>query len=338
MDRSGRWIVGLIIALAITLLLAFARGEPWRGGPEPASVLGKLDRMFAQFPSEQMVTLAYLVVDPLAGELVVSNAGHPAPVLLRTDGTAHQLPDADGCPLAVLAEDRHESRVPVRAGDIVLLFTDGLIERRGEDFDVGQARVLDLLPTLAGDDLAGRLQSLVVALRDPSRDDDVAAPASMVTDAYPDGWYIRVMFDELLDPDIEELEEIEDPDTGEGTGTYYGTIANTKPVTLECESINGGMVNVEYDGYYSPAGNQITWPLGPSLVIKPNHPELIATNKMCRVTLKENIVDKSGDKVPAVYRESGGGAAIPADVARIHWIHVAVVLLLLADMIGKPWA
>ena len=46
----------------------------------------------------------------------------------------------------------------------------------------------------------------------------------------------------------------------------------------------------------------------------------------------------SGDKVPAAYRESGGGAAIPADVARIHWIHVVVVLLLLADMIGKPWA
>ena len=38
MDRSGRWIVGLIIALSIALLLAFARGEPWRGGPEPAAV------------------------------------------------------------------------------------------------------------------------------------------------------------------------------------------------------------------------------------------------------------------------------------------------------------
>jgi hypothetical protein len=46
----------------------------------------------------------------------------------------------------------------------------------------------------------------------------------------------------------------------------------------------------------------------------------------------------SGDKVPAAYRESGGEAAIPAEVTRLHWIHVAVVLLLLADMIGKPWA
>ncbi|WP_167880540.1 SpoIIE family protein phosphatase [Nocardioides guangzhouensis] len=153
--------------------------------PSPAAVLGKLDRMFAQFPSEQLVTLAYLVVDPSRGELVVANAGHPAPVLLRGDGSTEQLPDADGSPLAVLVQDRREQRIRVRAGDVVLLFTDGLIERRGEDLDIGQARVLDLLPTLAGDDLAGRLQSLVVALRDPSRDDDVAAVAVRVATADP---------------------------------------------------------------------------------------------------------------------------------------------------------
>jgi hypothetical protein len=128
-------------------------------------------------------------------------------------------------------------------------------------------------------------------------DDDMSKPASMVTNAYADGWYIRVMFDELLDPDVEELEEIED-DTGAGTGTFEGHIANTHPVKLECESVNGGMVEVEYDGYYSPSGNSITWPLGPSLVIKPNHPELVATNKMCQVTLLDVIEDKSGEKVP----------------------------------------
>ena len=128
-------------------------------------------------------------------------------------------------------------------------------------------------------------------------DDDMSKPAPMVTNAYADGWYIRVMFDELLDPDVEELEEIED-DTGAGTGTFEGHIANTHPVKLECESVNGGMVEVEYDGYYSPSGNSITWPLGPSLVIKPNHPELVATNKMCQVTLLDVIEDKSGEKVP----------------------------------------
>jgi hypothetical protein len=44
----------------------------------------------------------------------------------------------------------------------------------------------------------------------------------------------------------------------------------------------------------------------------------------------------TGDKVPAAYKETGG-AAIPASVARIHWVSVVVVLLLLADMVWKPW-
>ena len=44
----------------------------------------------------------------------------------------------------------------------------------------------------------------------------------------------------------------------------------------------------------------------------------------------------TGDKVPAAYREAGGGA-IPARVVRMHWISVIVVVLLLADMIWKPW-
>jgi hypothetical protein len=129
-------------------------------------------------------------------------------------------------------------------------------------------------------------------------DPSIAAP--MVMDAYPDNWYIRVMFDELLDPDVERLTEILNPDTGEGTGTYEGHLAGTRPVNLQCESVNGGgMVDVEYDGYYSPSGNAITWPLGPSLVIKPNHPELVATTKKCQVTLTNVIKDKQGEQVPS---------------------------------------
>ncbi len=133
-------------------------------------------------------------------------------------------------------------------------------------------------------------------------DDDPSIEAPMVDNAYPDGWYVRVMFDELLDPSVEELVEIIDPDTGLGTDTYYGTIANTKPVTLQCESINGGMVDVPYDGFYSPAGNAVTWPLGPSLVIQPDDPRTIATSSMCTVTLKDTIRDKSGELVPAAER------------------------------------
>ncbi len=127
-------------------------------------------------------------------------------------------------------------------------------------------------------------------------DDGTGVP--QLENAYPDGWYIRVMFDELLDPSVETLTEIIDSD-GMGTDTYAGSIVDTHPVTLECQSVNGGaMVNVDYDGYYSPSGNAVTWPLGPSLVVKPNDPTLIATNKECQITLGANITDKDGNPVP----------------------------------------
>jgi hypothetical protein len=127
-------------------------------------------------------------------------------------------------------------------------------------------------------------------------DDDLSVGAEQVTNAYPDGWYVRIMFDELLDPDVEELVE-----TGDGE-TYSGTLKNTKPVTLECESVNGGFVEVPYDGYYNPAGNRVTWPLGPSLVVKPDDPRAIATGKTCRITIKEKVTDKTGTPVPEAQR------------------------------------
>lgn len=147
--------------------------------------------------------------------------------------------------------------------------------------------------------------------------EDLSKGADEVADAYPDGWYVRIMFDELLNPDIEELTEIKDPDTGEGTDTYTGSIANTLPVKLECESVGGGFVEVPYDGYYSPAGNAVTWPLGPSLVIKPNEPKAIATGKACRVTINENVVDKSGNKVPAAQRGPFSFKVAPIQVVTI---------------------
>jgi hypothetical protein len=127
---------------------------------------------------------------------------------------------------------------------------------------------------------------------------DLSMGADEVVDANPSNWYVRIMFDELLDPSIEELNPVLD-DTGSDTGTSSGTIANTKPVKLECQSSRtNGLVEIPYDGYYSPSGNAVTWPLGPSLVIKPNNPELIATQTECQVTINTNVTDKDGNQVP----------------------------------------
>lgn len=140
--------------------------------------------------------------------------------------------------------------------------------------------------------------------------------AEEVGNAYPDGWYIRIMFDELLDPSVEKLTEILDDD-GNPTDTYTGSIADAHPVTLRCESINGGMVEVDYDGYYSPAGNRITWPVGPSLVIKPNDPTLIATGSKCEVTINDSVTDKSGDTVDSAQRGPYAFSVAPIEVLAI---------------------
>src|SRR5687768_4918511 len=120
--------------------------------------------------------------------------------------------------------------------------------------------------------------------------DDVNAPAPMLTDASPDTFYVRVMFDELLDPNIEDLIEVLDDD-GQPTGTFEGSLARTQPVTLRCTGVDGAMHDVPYDGYYSPSGNSVTWPLGPSLVIRQAGEVIVPTNSMCEITLKDNIVD-----------------------------------------------
>ncbi|HEU4811897.1 MAG TPA: SpoIIE family protein phosphatase [Nocardioides sp.] len=149
--------------------------------PTPAVVMRKLDLMFTQYPSDQLVTLVYLVVDPTRDEIVVSNAGHPPPVLLRADGATEQLPLAEGCPLGVVPQKRTQLRVPFRAGDTVLAFTDGLIERRDEDIDQGQARILRELASLAQPVLAAGLTEIVTRLHDTLRDDDIAALAARRT-------------------------------------------------------------------------------------------------------------------------------------------------------------
>jgi serine phosphatase RsbU (regulator of sigma subunit) len=66
-------------------------------------------------------------------------------------------------------------RVPLRAGDTLLAFSDGLIESRDEDIDRGLRRVHDAVSRLVGADLSQSLTEVVRTLREPSQDDDVAA-------------------------------------------------------------------------------------------------------------------------------------------------------------------
>ncbi|GAB3083239.1 GAF domain-containing SpoIIE family protein phosphatase [Pedococcus soli] len=145
--------------------------------PRPDVVLTKLDMMMAAYGEDQLVTLAYLVADPSRNEIVVANAGHPAPTLLRDGGVVEHLPCADGAPLGIVGPRRRRSTFSFCPGDTIVVFTDGLIERRTEDIDAGRARLEEALSGLRGDDLSSGLDGLVGRVRDDTQDDDVAAVA-----------------------------------------------------------------------------------------------------------------------------------------------------------------
>ncbi len=142
--------------------------------PSPQRVLGRLDRMFELYGTEQLVTLLYMLADPDRDELTIGNAGHPPPVLMRSDGTATHLPSADGPPLGVELSSRGEYVVALGATDTLIAFTDGLIERREEDITVGQDRLTDAVRALLGHPLSHTIPALVEGVAEPSRDDDIA--------------------------------------------------------------------------------------------------------------------------------------------------------------------
>jgi serine phosphatase RsbU (regulator of sigma subunit) len=145
--------------------------------PDPVHVLTMMDRLFTAYGMGQLVTLVYLLADAAHDRVEMVNAGHPPPVVLCADGSVVQLPSTGGPPLGTGDGDREVTTFPLRAGDLVLAFTDGLIERRDEDIDVGQQRVVDAVIALREGRLTDRLERLVTAIRDHTRRDDVAALA-----------------------------------------------------------------------------------------------------------------------------------------------------------------
>lgn len=161
-------------------------------------------------------------------------------------------------------------------------------------------------------------QSVFQVCPDPTDPNDPVT-VSEVADADPQAWYIRVVFDELLDPNIETLTEI-DAD-GNDTGnpctatsiTCNGHIAASHPFTLNCGA--GALSDVAYDGYYAPNGNKVSWPPGPSLVVFPTDLASIPTGSECSLTMGNVITDKDGNTVPAAQQNDSAYKMKVAELA-----------------------
>ncbi|ADP81139.1 SpoIIE family protein phosphatase [Pseudofrankia inefficax] len=107
----------------------------------PARALAGLDRFAALLPAAECTTVFCATLDPATGELVYSSAGHPPPILVRADGTTTTLEGGRGIPLGLRADrQRGEDSHVIAARSTLLLYTDGLVERRRRSLDEGIGR------------------------------------------------------------------------------------------------------------------------------------------------------------------------------------------------------
>ena len=146
-------------------------------GHGAGETLKRLDRLLQTISGRGMATAAYAVIDPATGTLAYSSAGHPPPVIVRGGREASLLGISTAPPLGTLPfATYHETEVTLEAGDTILLYTDGLVERRREPLTDGleRLRALAAVPATA-DQLC---QRVIQGLMPPGGgDDDIAVVA-----------------------------------------------------------------------------------------------------------------------------------------------------------------
>ncbi|WBB75395.1 SpoIIE family protein phosphatase [Micromonospora sp. WMMD1128] len=84
-------------------------------------------------------TCLIAVVDPVAGTAQVARAGHPHPVLLPAGQPPRAVPTAHALPLGMVDAPMTVATIPFAPGDVLVAYTDGLVERRGRPYDEGVA-------------------------------------------------------------------------------------------------------------------------------------------------------------------------------------------------------
>ncbi len=132
-DVMGRGVrAAAVMGQLRTAVRAYARLDL-----PPHEVLQLLDGLAAEIDPNQIATCAYAVHDPHEGRLVHASAGH-VPILIRdADGTVRRVDEPTGPPLGTGGWVHSSAELPFPPGSTAVLYTDGLIERRGQDIEEG---------------------------------------------------------------------------------------------------------------------------------------------------------------------------------------------------------
>lgn len=133
----------------------------------PGTVMARLNRFLCRLDTEHYATVVFGVLDIEDGRCRWASAGHPPPAVFRPDGPAElvEIPDHRG-PLLGLREGAayQETEHQLRRGEGLLVYTDGLVERRGASIDEGMEALVRALDEYAGEPTARLCDRLMDAV------------------------------------------------------------------------------------------------------------------------------------------------------------------------------
>jgi serine phosphatase RsbU (regulator of sigma subunit) len=141
-------------AAALTAQMRNALRAHLFAGMRPLESLMKLSRLIAVQEPDALATIICVEVDPSGGAVTWASAGHPAPILVNEEGTSAHLKGRPIPPIGLVdpscLEADFEHRFALRPGSRLILFTDGLFERRNVSLDIGLAHLMIYAEQTAG--------------------------------------------------------------------------------------------------------------------------------------------------------------------------------------------
>jgi serine phosphatase RsbU (regulator of sigma subunit) len=172
-------------AAAMGQVKTLVRGIGYDREEDPAEVLRRVDHALVGLAVPAMATALVCRVEQDEADRATglrrlrwSTAGHPDPMLLLDDGTVVDLTAPVGPPLGMgWLGHRRDGLAPLPTGSTLLLFTDGLFERRGVPLDDGRAQVREILARSADLPLDAMCDRLLAEMLGDGVEDDVAVLA-----------------------------------------------------------------------------------------------------------------------------------------------------------------
>ncbi|MFB7356015.1 SpoIIE family protein phosphatase [Streptomyces gardneri] len=147
---------------------------------EPDDLLRELDAC-VQEAGIELATCLYVRYEPETGRARIANAGHPPPLVREPNGTVRIIDNVPGVPLGVGGFPFGTLQIELQAGDILALYTDGLIESRGKDIDKGIEALRSQLVGFTGT-LEETADSILTRLLPAGPTDDTVLLLAQVTE------------------------------------------------------------------------------------------------------------------------------------------------------------